>query len=324
MDIQHLSQFELRQLCYFIALVRSENNFTQAAQQLGIQQPPLSRRIQALEAWLSAGQGAGQDSCDVKLLDRSTRPITLTTAGQVFLEEAEQVLLHLDRAIVRSQQASQGHIGHLTVGITNFIANSIFPDIVQQFQKRFPNVVLETYEITIEERFNVLRQRQVDVIFEQAEQFDHIDQEFIFQPILQEYFILAVPAQHRLAGQAQVSLKDLQTEKIILPPLELFPFYQQVITQCREAGFEPDIVKQTTATGAVTLLSLVAASVGVSILPNHVQTLQRTGVVYRSLTDLHLTRQVAVVWRQIDRSIVLKQFLRVIEEVTHLSLRDSW
>jgi DNA-binding transcriptional LysR family regulator len=211
MNIQHLSQFELRQLCYFVALVRSENNFTKAAQQLGIQQPPLTRRIQALEAWLNMGKGSGE----VKLLDRSTRPITLTTAGEVFLEEAQQALFHLDRAIVRSQQASQGQIGHLAVGITNFIANTIFPDIVQQFQQRFPNVILETREITVEQRFNMLRQRQVDVIFEQSEQFDHIDQEFMFQPIFQEYFILAVPAQHRLAVQAQVSLKDLQLEKIL-------------------------------------------------------------------------------------------------------------
>lgn len=320
MDLEHLSQFELRQLCYFIALVRSENNFTKAAQQLGIQQPPLTRRIQALEAWLSAGQS----SFEVKLFDRSTRPIKLTAAGQVFLEEAQQVLLHLDRAIVRSQQASQGQIGHLTVGMTNFIANSILPNIVQQFQQRFPNVTLEMREITVEQRFNMLRQRQVDVIFEQAEQFDHIDQEFIFQPIVQEYFILAVAAQHRLAVQAKVSLKDLQTEKIILPSLDIFPFYKQVITQCREAGFEPTIVTNITSTAVLTLLSLVAASVGVSILPNHVQSLQREGVVYRALSDLRLTRQVAAVWRQTEHSIVLSKFLQVIEELTHLSLQDSW
>jgi DNA-binding transcriptional LysR family regulator len=319
MNIQHLSQFELRQLCYFVALVRSENNFTKAAQQLGIQQPPLTRRIQALEAWLNMGKGSGE----VKLLDRSTRPITLTTAGEVFLEEAQQALFHLDRAIVRSQQASQGQIGHLAVGITNFIANTIFPDIVQQFQQRFPNVILETHEITVEQRFNMLRQRQVDVIFEQSEQFDHIDQEFIFQPIFQEYFILAVPAQHRLAVQAQISLNDLQLEKIILPPLDIFPFYQQVITQCRETGFEPTLVENVTATGVLALLSLVTANVGVSILPNHVLEVQRKGVVYRSLTDLHLTRQVAVVCRQTDNSIVLSKFLRVIEDVAQLS-RDSW
>jgi DNA-binding transcriptional LysR family regulator len=96
-----------------------------------------------------------------------------------------------------------------------------------------------------------------------------------------------------------------------------------VITQCRETGFEPTLVENVTATGVLALLSLVTANVGVSILPNHVLEVQRKGVVYRSLTDLHLTRQVAVVWRQPENSIVLRQFLRVIEDVAQLS-RDSW
>ncbi|MBF2026106.1 MAG: LysR family transcriptional regulator [Oscillatoriales cyanobacterium C42_A2020_001] len=317
MELQQLSRFELRQICYFVALVQAENNFTVAAQRLGIKQPPLTQRIQALEELLSAGQIAST----VKLFDRSTRPIRLTAAGQVFLEEVQQALLHLDRAIVRSQQASQGQIGHLVVGMTNFIANSLLPDIVQQFQQRFPNVTLEMWEVTVEQRWHMLKQRQVDVIFEQAENFDHIDQALMFQPILQEHFVLVAAAQHRFAMQDQVSLKDLQTEKIILPPVEIFPFYQKVITLCQDAGFEPTILKNVVATGAVTLLSLVAAGLGVSILPNHVESLQRKGVIYRPLAaTVPLTRQVAVVWRQNDSSIVLHQFLQVIQEITNSSL----
>lgn len=320
MNLQQLSQLELRQICYFVALVQAENNFTVAAQYLGIKQPPLTQRIQALEKLLSADQGSSK----VKLFDRSTRPITLTAAGKVFLEEVQQALLHLDRAIVRSQQAHQGQIGCLAIGMTNFIANSLLPHIVQQFQQRFPNVILEMREITVEERWNMLKQRQVDVIFEQAEKFDHIDPEFTFQPIFQESFVLAVTEQHRLAAQAKVDLQDLQTEKIILPPVELFPFYQKVITLCQDAGFEPKIVKTVTATGAVALLSLVAAGVGVSILPNHVQSLQRKGVVYRPLAGVHLKRQVAAVWRANDSSIVLRHFLQIIQEAKNLPLRDSW
>lgn len=323
MDLQQLSRLsrlELRQICYFVELVQADNNFTVAAQRLGIQQPPLTQRIQALEAFLSSDQ----PSFAVKLFDRSTRPITLTTAGEVFLEEVQKALLHLDRAMVRSQQASKGQIGHLTVGMTNFIANTVLPDIVQQFQHRFPDVILEMHEITIDHRFSLLKEQQLDVIFEQAEQFDHIDPEFTFQPILKEHFILAVPIQHRLATQTQILLQDLKTEKIILPSLNLFPFYRKVISRCREVGFEPDLVKDVSATGVVTLLSFVAAGVGVAVLPNHVTSLQREGVVYRSIADANLTRQVAAVWRQDNDSIVLRQFLQVIQELTSSSLRDSW
>jgi DNA-binding transcriptional LysR family regulator len=319
MDLQQLSQFELRQICYFMTLVQADNNFTVAAQRLGIKQPPLTQRIQALEALLSQGKGTAA----VQLFDRSTRPIRLTAAGQVFLEEVQQALFHLDLAIIRAQQASQGQIGHFTIGMTNFIANTLLPSVIQKFQQRFPNIILEIHEVPVELRWQLLKQRQVDVIFEQAEDFEHIDQEFMFEPILQERFILAVATTHPLAKHATASLKDLRTEKIILPPVEIFPFYQKIITRCQDAGFEPSILKNVTATGAVTLLSLVASNIGVAVLPNHVESLQRRGVVYLPLIeDIPLVRQVAAVWRHHDNSkIVLQNFLQILQES---QLSDGW
>ena len=314
MDFQQLSQFELRQICYFMALVQAENNFTEAAKQLGIKQPPLTQRIQALEALLSAQQ----KPFAVKLFDRSQRPIVLTPAGQAFLAEAQQALTHLDRAITQARQASQGQIGRLIIGMTTVIANSLLPEVIPVFQQRFPQVSLEMREVTVEQQIHLLRTQQIDVMFQQGESFTHTDADLIFQPILQEYFVLVLPTHHRLAEHATVALAALKDEPIILPACDVFPFYTKVIMRCRELGFEPNIVPTVTVTGAVTLLGLVAAGVGVSILPNHVQTLNRQGVVYRAIQDIGLTRQVAVVWRQDDGSIVLRQFLKVIQELTGL------
>jgi DNA-binding transcriptional LysR family regulator len=320
MDFQHLSQFELRQICYFMVLVQAGNNFTEAAKRLGIKQPPLTQRIQALEELLSAGQAP----LAVKLFDRSKRPIGLTEAGQVFLAEAEQALIHLDRAIGRSRQASQGHIGRLVVGLTNVIANSILPEVVQIFQQRFPNVVVEMQEVLVEQQVLKLKLKQIDVMFQQLASFEATDPELTFQPILQEYFVLALPTGHRLVAQAQVTLQDLQDEPLLLPSLDIFPFYETVIVRFRELGIEPTIVQTVAAAGAITLLSLVAAGVGLSILPNHVQVLHREGVVYRPIHNAGLTRQVAAVWRQDDASIVLRQFLQVIQELMNLPPLDSW
>jgi DNA-binding transcriptional LysR family regulator len=320
MDFQHLSQFELRQICYFMVLVQAGNNFTEAAKRLGIKQPPLTQRIRALEELLSEGQAP----FEVKLFDRSKRPIGLTEAGQVFLAEAEQALIHLDRAIVRSRQASQGHIGRLVVGLTNVIANSILPEVVQLFQQRFPNVVIEMQEVLVEQQILKLKLKQIDVMFQQLASFEPTDPDLVFQPILQEYFVLALPATHRLVAQDKVALKDLKDEPILLPSLDIFPFYETVIVRFRELGFEPTIVKTVAAAGAITLLSLVAAGVGLSILPNHVQVLHREGVVYRPIHNAGLTRQVAAVWRQDDSSIVLRQFLQVIQELMNLPPLDSW
>ena len=320
MEFQHLSQFELRQICYFIAVVQANNNFSEAAKRLGIKQPPLSQRIQALEELLSTHQ----KTLAVKLFDRSKRPIELTEAGQAFLVEAQQALIHLNRAVSYARQASQGEIGRLIIGMNNSIANTILPEVVQEFQQRFPKVELELHEVTIQHEIQMLKNHQLDVIFQRSPSFEQNDPALSFKPILEEYFVVALPTTHALADQSKISLKALADDAIILPSLDVLPFYEKVVTLCREAGFEPKINQTVTVTGVVTLLSLVAAGVGVSILPNHVQTLHREGVVYRSLQNAALNRQIAVVWRQEDSSIVLRQFPKVIQEVMNLSLLDSW
>jgi len=320
MEFQHLGQFELRQICYFIAVVQADNNFSEAAKRLGIKQPPLSQRIQALEELLSTHP----KTLAVKLFDRSKRPIKLTEAGEAFLVEAQQALIHLNRAVSYARQASQGEIGRLIIGMNNSIANTILPEVVQEFQQRFPKVELELHEVTIQHEIQMLKNHQLDVIFQRSPSFEQNDPALSFQPILEEYFVVALPTTHALADQTKISLKALADDAIILPSLDVLPFYEKVVTLCREAGFEPKINQTVTVTGVVTLLSLVAAGVGVSILPNHVQTLHREGVVYRSLQNAALNRQIAVVWRQEDSSIVLRQFLKVIQEVMNLSLLDSW
>lgn len=320
MEFQHLNQFELRQICYFLAVVQAGNNFSEAAKRLGIKQPPLSQRIQALEASLSANQ----KPLSVKLFDRSKRPIELTEAGQAFLVEVQQAFIHLDRAVSHARQASQGEIGHLIIGMNNSIANTILPEIVQEFQQRFPKVELELHEVTVQQQVQMLKNHQLDVVFQRFSTFDQNDPALNLLPIMEEYFVVALPTTHALADQNKIPLKALENDEIILPSLDVLPFYEKVVTLCREAGFEPKINQTVTATGVVTLLSLVAAGVGVSILPNHVQTLRREGVVYRSLQNAALNRQIAVVWRQEDSSIVLRQFLKVIMEVMNLSLLDSW
>ena len=320
MEFHHLSQFELRQICYFIAVTQAGNNFSQAAKRIGIRQPPLSQRIQALEELLSVDQ----TSLAVKLFDRSKRPIELTEAGQVFLIEAQQALIHLDRAISHARQVSQGEIGCLVIGMNNSMANTMLPEIVQTFHQRFPKVELELHEVTIQQEIWMLKKHQLDVIFQHSPSFEQADPALSFYPILEEYFIVALPTNHPLADQPKIPLKALADDAIILPSLDVLPFYEKVVALCRQAGFEPKINQTARVTGVVALLSLVAAGIGVSILPNHVQTLHREGVVYRSLQNAALNRQIAVVWRQDDSSIVLRQFLRIVEEIMHLSLLDSW
>ncbi|NJK52048.1 MAG: LysR family transcriptional regulator [Leptolyngbyaceae cyanobacterium SU_3_3] len=319
MQFQELSELELRQICYFMEVVQSHNNFTEAAHRIGIKQPPLSKRIQALEQFLSHNQSNG-----VKLFDRSKRPVALTEAGQAFRDEIQQALIQLERAISIARQASQGEIGRLSIGMNNSIANTTLPEIVQAFVQRFPKVELELHEVTIQQEVAMLKNHQLDVIFQRSSSFEEVDPALSVQPILEEYFVVALPNHHPLAQKAKIPLSAIANEAILLPSLDVLPFYEKIITLCREAGFEPKINPTVTVTGVVTLLSLVAAGVGVSILPNHVQTLQREGVVYRALQNTMLNRRIAIAWRQEDSSVVLRQFLKVVREVMNLSLLDSW
>lgn len=320
MDFQNLTHFELRQICYFMVVVQAGNNFSEAANRLGIKQPPLSQSIQALEKSLCADS----KTSNVKLFDRSKRPLELTEAGKVFFQEAQLALMHLDRAIAQARQASQGQLGRLIVGLNNAVANSILPEVLKEFQKQFPNVELELREVTIKQEIQMLKNRELDVVFQRSPSFEHNDPSLSFQTLLDEYFVVALPTSHALAQQTRIPLKALENESIILPTLDVLPFYEEVITLCRKVGFEPKIMPNVTVTGVVALLSLVASEKGVSILPNHVQIIHREGVIYRAIQDATLNRQTAVVWRQKDSSMVLHNFLNVIQEILHLPLLDSW
>jgi DNA-binding transcriptional LysR family regulator len=319
MQFQELSEIELRQICYFMQVVQSHNNFTEAAQQIGIKQPPLSRRIQALEQFLSRNQSAS-----VKLFDRSKRPVELTEAGQVFRDEIEQALMHLERAISSARQASRGEIGRLSIGVNNSIANTILPEIVQAFMRRFPKVELELHEVTIQQEIQMLKNHQLDVIFQRSSSFEETDPALSVKPILEEYFVVALPSDHPLAAQTKISITAITDEVILLPSIDVLPFYEKIILLCRSTGFEPKINSRVKVTGVVALLTLVAAGMGVSILPNHVQTLQREGVVYRPLQRAKINRQIAIVHRQGDGSVVLREFLKVAGEILDLPLLDSW
>ncbi|MGI8501830.1 MAG: LysR substrate-binding domain-containing protein [Hassallia sp.] len=294
---------ELRHLRYFIA-VAEELNFTRAAERLHIAQPPLSQQIQALEAELG-----------VQLFERKKRPLELTAAGQVLLTEARLVFGTVERAIISTKRASRGEIGRLVVGANSSIANSVLPDILRVFRSRFADVELVLRELTSKQQIQELLSRQIDVGFDRLPNENENDPDLSFLPILQESLVIALPEQHPLAVQSQIPLKALANEPFVLPPPDLVPSYSQIITLCQQVGFTPKVVQQ--ATWMITVLSLVAGGVGVALLPANAQNLVRKGVVYREIQGENLTRQLAVIWRRDDLSVILREFIAVTKGIAH-------
>jgi DNA-binding transcriptional LysR family regulator len=293
---------EIRHLRYFIAVAETQN-FSHAADKLKIAQPPLSQQIQALEKELG-----------VQLFDRKKRPLRLTFSGQTFLEEARQVLVQLERAIRVTKLVHQGESGHLAIGFTSSIANSIFPDIRRAFREGYPNANLLWNELATASQLHALRENRLDAGLLHLPHEALQDNDLNSELIMEEPFVAVLPARHRLATEAQISLCDLAVEDFVLPSVEFSTgLSQQIYLLCNQAGFVPNVVQE--GTFMLTILGLVAGEVGVSLLPANAQNLQRRGVVYRPLQGPTSNVKIFVVHRLNDTSMLLHNFLKVVKAV---------
>jgi DNA-binding transcriptional LysR family regulator len=294
---------ELRHLRYFIA-VADELSFTRAAERLQIAQPPLSQQIQALEAELG-----------VKLFDRKKRPLQLTSAGEAFAEEARSTMVHLEQAVQKTQRIHQGTLGHLTVSFTSSIANGILPDILRSFRQCYPEVKLILREENSAFQLQGLRDRKTDVMF--AYQYHEIPEasDLEVMPLTQEPLVVVLPKKHPLASRSKISFSDLSDEEFIIPLSQVVTgLPEKFYHLCSQANFVPKVAQE--AVFMVTILGLVAAEVGISILPSSAQNLRRKGVIYRPILEQTTTIQLAAVWRQNNSSTILQPFLKVIKTVS--------
>ena len=285
---------ELRHLRYFIA-VAEELNFTRAAEKLHIAQPPLSQQIQHLEAELG-----------FQLFRRTKRTVHLTAAGQVFFEEAGKILQQVDRAIQLGRQTSRGELGQLTIGFVSSSAHNVVPAILQAFRIRCPAVKLELHELTTNEQLQRLRFGQIDIGFVRPPvEEDGINSEIVFR----EPLIVALPETHPAADRAQVELRQLSTEPFILFPRSQAPgLYDLIVSLCQQAGFSPIAAQE--AIQMQTIVSLVAADMGVAIVPASMQNFQRSGVVYKALPESTCIVAISLIWRS-DPTAAVQRFLEV-------------
>src|SRR5690348_11319775 len=256
---------ELRHLEYFVALAE-ELNFSRAAKRLYITQPSLSQQIQSLEKEIG-----------VQLLQRTKRSVRLTEAGQLFLEEAYRALDQVQQAVHTAQRADRGEIGQLTIGFVGSSAYGFLPTVIRTFRERFPEVALILRERTTVEQIQMLRDGQIQVGFLRPPILDETLQQTVVQ---QEPFLVALPKTHPQASVPHVPLPALANESFILVPYKLAPgLYTQMTNMCMQAGFQPRMVQE--AIQFHVIISLVAAGLGIALVPACIQTFRRPDVVYR-------------------------------------------
>lgn len=291
---------ELRHLRYFVTLAE-ELHFGRAAQKLHIAQPPLSQQIRQLEVEL------GFD-----LFYRTKRSVELTTAGSVFLQEVQQIFKLLDTAIQSGKKASRGELGKLVIGFVSSAAYNILPLALRSHRECFADVSLELREMTTSEQLQQLQTGTIDVGFLRPPiTSEDLDLEIIYQ----ESLIVALPENHRFADRETISLATLAQEQFIFFPRSLAPgLYDLILDLCLQAGFQPNLSQE--AAQMQTIVSLVAGKIGVAIVPESLQNLQRTGVVYRMLTEQTPKIAIALTWRKHDKSPTLQRFIDIVIQAT--------
>jgi DNA-binding transcriptional LysR family regulator len=289
---------ELRHLRYFVA-VAEELSFTRAAERLHMSQPPLSTQIRDLEAALG-----------VTLIDRSRRTIALTPAGDALRAEAGRLLVQVDQALRAVQRAGTGETGRLTVGFVPSASVTTLPATLRAFRERHPGVELYLRDMAPDGLVAALRDGGVDVAFLYLP-FAETGVEV--RAVSNEALVAALPEGHPLAGRPQLKVADLRDEPFVLPAQHRMPgLHTQVLDACRRAGFSPTPVQKDVWL-MQTILGLVAAGLGVALVPASVEHLHRTGVAFRSLRDAPATVQMGALWRTGDASPVLARFLEVVD-----------
>lgn len=290
---------EFRHLRYFIA-VAEELHFGRAAERLHMAQPPLSQQIRQLEEELG-----------FQLFHRTKRSVQLTEAGQAFLKEARRVLKQLEQAVQVGQLTHRGELGQLVLGFVSSAAYNVLPTILRQFRASAPAVKLTLRELTTDQQLHRLRAGRIDIGLLRPP----VEEEGLAQLILlQEPLMVALPEFHPLAEHAQISLKAIANEPFILFPRHLAPgLYDQIISLCQTAHFSPNVAQE--AVQMQTIVSLVAAEMGIAIVPASLQNLQRTGVVYRPVQEQTPKAAIALVWRHQDASPTVQHFLAIAQQV---------
>jgi DNA-binding transcriptional LysR family regulator len=289
---------ELRHLRYFVA-VAEEGHITRAAERLGMQQPPLSQQIKALEREL-----------DVQLFHRRPRGVELTEAGRTLLENSHAVLGLLDRAREATRRVARGEQGRLTVGIAPTAPfHPVVPQSIRAFRTAFPLISLtleEGLSNEISERFS---QDRMDVAFVRNAVISA--DSIVVTPLLEEPMIVALPSSHAMSkgGRgASFPLKRLAGDAFILYGPPGTGIYDETLAACRTAGFSPRIEQR--APRITSTLGLVAAGLGVSLVPASMQRLKMDGVAYRRLSGpVQPMSFLGLASRKGDPSAVVRQFI---------------
>jgi DNA-binding transcriptional LysR family regulator len=300
---------ELRHLRYLVAIAE-EKSVTRAAARLGMQQPPLSQQLRCLE-----------EEIGFRLFDRRPRGMQITAAGATFLEDALGLLAGVERAKERAARVAAGSAGTLSIGFTSSAAtHRIAPEIIAAFRRSYPGIHLNFDDGNAATLTQAVLLSSLDIAFVRAPVAQSPD--LVCDKLQDEPMLIALASSHPLARQkacppAGLHLRVLADEPFILVRRPGAPgMYANLVAACQDAGFTPHIAHEVGS--MLTNLVLVAAGVGVSIVPASMRGTHARRVTFLPLRRAHhLHAPITLLSRRQDDNPAVASFLAVARAVAH-------
>lgn len=284
---------EQRQLSLFIALAE-EAHFAKAAERMHISQSALSRSISAMEA-----------SLGVRLFERTSRRVTLSAAGRTYLSFATRILFEFDAARVAAQRAQFGFSGTVTLGYMDLAIVSFLPNLIAQFRKTHPEIEVQLRYGWSERQKEDLAAERIDVGFIVG---SYPARETVSTVVAEQRLVAILPARHKLASRAEISIQELSNEPFIQgTKTEWRSLNDAVIAFCSSYGFLPTVIQEAPTRDSI--FGLVAAGLGVTIYTEIAYYVPRPEIAIVNIVEAESPLQISAIWQRWRLSEAAKKFV---------------
>ena len=290
----------LNQIKYFVA-VAEQRSFTKAAVQYYLSQTAITQQVHALEK-----------SIGLQLIDRNTRPISLTPAGKVFLNEAKAILERMDAALLKTREASTGIGGTLRIGYTKGYERSRLVNHLRSFHHDYPGILVTCHRCDTDTLAAGLLNNEYDIIFTWDSTNLQQDDRAELRVVERIPFVVALYGAHPLARRQKLSRADLKNETILfMSPSGTGNSFGDAhyINLYQKAGYQPNILLRSSDIESI--LMMIAAEEGISILPSYCisRLTDKDNLVFIPLEGEDEYEEILAAWRKEDESSSLKHFL---------------
>jgi DNA-binding transcriptional LysR family regulator len=280
-------------------VVAEEMHVGRAAERIGLAQPALSQQIKTLEGRLG-----------VRLFVRANRGIQLSEAGEAFRREAQRALDHADEAVRAAQRTARGELGRVMIGyVSSAMLDPIFPGVLAEFRAGSPEVFIELHQRTLAEHLDALREQALDLAVLRGP-LPSMPEGFDTFAFVRQRVIMALPQGHPATSVSAVALANLAQETfLLLEDPRGTGFADTVEELCAAAGFRPR--RSLVVNEVSTIVGLVAAGLGLALVPASAALMHMPGVAYRPLMDVEGYSELMVAHRRFERSAAVRALLGI-------------